>query len=193
MIDSGLGAYPVRRAAISHLLACLCAGTILFGAPAFAQQSGPPPAENAAPASQNPAPPAGSPSFFAGISQWFEQQVANLRSALQDTGSKVETISNHVGSAAKSSADVAKDAADAVVRIPATRLVSGNEQCMLAANGAPDCVAAATAMCKAKGFASGKSTATTAAEACKAEVYLAGRNRGPGCHTETFVTTALCQ
>ena len=79
------------------------------------------------------------------------------------------------------------------MRIPNTRLVNGNEQCALAPNGAPDCVAAANALCRAKGFASGKSAATTAAEVCKPEVYLAGRNRGAGCHTETFVSSALCQ
>jgi hypothetical protein len=48
-------------------------------------------------------------------------------------------------------------------------------------------------MCKAKGFASGKSADMTTAEVCPPQVYLSGRNSGPGCHTETFVSRALCQ
>ena len=37
-------------------------------------------------------------------------------------------------------------------------------------------------MCKSKGFESGKSVDMTTAEVCPAQVYLAGRNSGPGCH-----------
>ncbi len=180
-----------------RLFAALCAGAILFTAAlAVAQQQpNPPPqaATAAPPPPQNLAPPPEKPGFFAGISQWWNEQTINLKSTLQDTGSKVQDLGKGAGEVAKTSAQTAKDAADAVVRIPSTRLVSGNEQCAVAANGAPDCGAAAAALCRAKGFASGASAATTAAEVCKPEVYLAGRNRGPGCHTETFVSSALCQ
>ena len=80
-----------------------------------------------------------------------------------------------------------------MARLPKTRVISGHAKCKIAPNGAPDCIAAANAMCKGKGFASGKSVDMTTAEVCPAEVYLAGRNSGPGCHTETFVSRALCQ
>ena len=72
-------------------------------------------------------------------------------------------------------------------------MVTGHEKCAIAPNGAPDCVVAANTMCKAKGFASGKSVDMTTAEVCPAKVYLAGRNSGPDCRTETFVSRALCQ
>jgi hypothetical protein len=54
-------------------------------------------------------------------------------------------------------------------------------------------VVAANAICKTKGFASGKSVDMTTAEICPAQVYISGRNSGEGCHTETFVSRALCQ
>ena len=200
MIDSRKWAYPVGRVAISQLLPCLCAGAILFTAAlALAQQqpNPPPPAGATAPPPQSLSPPAETPGFFAGIGQWFNEQAANLKSSLSGAVSGVEDLGQKArqgaDDAAKSTVSTVKDTADAVVKIPATRLVSGNEPCALAANGAPDCAAAATALCKAKGFASGKSAATTAAEICTPEVYLAGRNRGPGCHTETSVSSALCQ
>ena len=79
------------------------------------------------------------------------------------------------------------------MRIPGTRVVSGHQKCVLAPNGAPDCNAAADAMCKTKGLASGKSLDMTTAEVCPPEVYLAGRRTGPGCTTDTFVSRALCQ
>ena len=80
-----------------------------------------------------------------------------------------------------------------MARIPVARVVSGHEKCPNAPNGAPDCVAAATALCKAKGFESGKSADMTTADVCPAQVYLSGRSSGPGCKTETFVSRALCQ
>jgi hypothetical protein len=54
-------------------------------------------------------------------------------------------------------------------------------------------VVAANAICKTKGFASGKSVDMTTAEICPAQVYISGRNSGEGCRTETFVSRALCQ
>ena len=69
----------------------------------------------------------------------------------------------------------------AVVRIPTARAISGHEKCQLAPNGAPDCVAAANTMCKAKGFGSGKSLDMTTAEVCPAKVYMSGRSTGPEC------------
>jgi hypothetical protein len=54
-------------------------------------------------------------------------------------------------------------------------------------------VVAANAICKTKGFESGKSVDMTTAEVCPAQVYMAGRSTGPDCHTETFVSRALCQ
>ena len=170
--------------AASSLLACLCAGTMLFTAALALAQEG---AKSDARASTE------EPGFFGGIVNWFDRQAAKIGSGFKDAGSSVENFGREAGVAAKTTAEGAKGAADTVVRIPAARMVSGHEKCKVAPNGAPDCVAAANTMCKAKGFESGKSVDMTTAEVCPAQVYLSGRNSGPGCKTETFVSRALCQ
>ncbi|MDO9411571.1 MAG: hypothetical protein Q7T81_03215 [Pseudolabrys sp.] len=131
---------------------------------------------------QQPKPQKEEPGLLESVGKWFEEQ-----------GKKVENFGHEAGIAAKTTVDGAKNAAGAVARIPAARVVDGHQKCQNAPNGAPDCVAAATAMCKAKGFESGKSADMTTADVCPAQVYLQGRNSGPGCKTETFVSRALCQ
>ena len=107
--------------------------------------------------------------------------------------SDFQNFGHEAGVAARTTVDTAKDAAEAVGRLPNTRVIIGHEKCQIAPNGAPDCIAAAYAICQAKGFKSGKSVDMTTAEVCPAQVYLSGRSSGPGCHTETFVSRALCQ
>jgi hypothetical protein len=133
------------------------------------------------------------PSFFESIGRWFEVQGDRFKSSFKDAGKTVENFGNEAAVAAKSTVEGAKDAAGAVARFPTARVVDGHEKCKNAPNGAPDCVTAATLMCKAKGFDSGKSADMTTAEVCPPQVYLTGRNSGPGCKTETFVSRALCQ
>jgi hypothetical protein len=164
-------------------LACLCACALLLTAAIAAAQDA---AKTAPPAA------AEQPGFFGSIFQWFDKQAANLNSGIKGAGSSVQNFGREAGIAAKTTVDNAKDAADAVVRIPAARMISGHEKCMVAPNGAPDCVAAATTLCKAKGFDSGKSMDMTTAEVCPAKVMLSGRG-GAECHDETFVSRALCQ
>ena len=90
--------------------------------------------------------------FFATVGRWFSQQSANVNSTFKDARQKVEGFGQDAGAAAKSTVEGAKDAAGAVARIPNVRTVSGHEKCQVAPNGAPDCVAAANAICKTKGF-----------------------------------------
>jgi hypothetical protein len=138
-------------------------------------------------AGAQPASPAKDPGFLAEIGQWLDDQVSGATSVVTNFG-------REAGIAARTTADTARDAADALTRrIPATTVVSGHETCRIAPNGAPDCGAAADAICKAKGFTSGKSVDMTTAEICPAKVYMAGRSTGPDCRTETFVSSALCQ
>ncbi len=100
--------------------------------------------------------PPRSEGFLAAFSRWFGEQTSNVGSSLKDARKKVEGFSSAAGDAAKTTVEGAKDAADAVVRIPAARAITGHETCQLAPNGAPDCVAAASTMCKAKGFELGE-------------------------------------
>ena len=135
-------------------------------------------------------PPAGEkqePGFLESAGKWLDRQMSGAKDAVQDFG-------HEAGVAARTTADTAKDAADSVAnKLSPASVVSGHEVCKTAPNGAPDCVAAATAICKSKGFKSGKSVDMTTAETCPAKVYLAGRSGGPECKTETFVSSALCQ
>jgi hypothetical protein len=166
------------RTAASSLLACFGAGAILFTAAlAFSQDSE----------------PAEGRGVFGNITRWVDEQASKLGSHFRGARSGVENFGHEAGVAAKSTVEGAKDAAGAVTRIPSARVVSGHEKCTIAPNGAPDCVVAASAICKSKGFESGKSVDMTTAEVCPPQVYMAGRSTGPECHTETFVSRALCQ
>lgn len=131
--------------------------------------------------------------FFAAVGRWFDQQSDKMNSTFGDARKKIENFGYEAGVAAKSTAAGAKDAADAVARIPTVRVVTGHEKCANAPNGAPDCVAAAVTMCKTKGFEAGKSMDMTTALVCPPKVLLSGRNSGPECRDETFVSRALCQ
>ena len=165
-------------AAATIMSGLLAAGLVLTSAPAVAQEA---------------KPGKDDPGLLETVGRWFDEQGDKIGSTFKDAGKKVESFGHEAGVAAKTTVEGAKDAAGAVVRIPAARVVTGHEKCQNAPNGAPDCIAAATAMCKAKGFDSGKSADMTTADVCPAQVYLAGRSTGPGCRTETFVSRALCQ
>ena len=170
-----------RRTA-SSLLAVVGAGAILFSAAlAFAQER---PDTRPAPEGRG---------LFGNVTHWFDEQWSWVGSGLRGARSGVENLGHEAGIAAKSTVEGARDAAGAVTRIPGARVVTGHEKCAIAPNGAPDCVVAASAICKTKGFGSGKSLDMTTAEICSPQVYMAGRNSGEGCHTETFVSRALCQ
>jgi hypothetical protein len=131
------------------------------------------------------------PGFFESITDWLDR---NIGSAFQGAGKQVETFGHEAGVAAKTTVNTAKDAAGAVARIPAARVMSGHEKCQNAPNGAPDCLGAAERLCKAKGFESGKSLDMTTAEVCPPKVLMSGRTGTPGeCRDETFVSRALCQ
>lgn len=152
---------------------------------AAAQQS--PPAQAAPPAAQK------HPGFFGSIGAWFDRQASGLQSAWTGMGREVENIGREANSAAQAGVDSAKRATGAVDKLRNTTVVAGNETCSVAPNGAPDCIAAARTMCKAKGYESGQSLAMTTAENCPPKVYLEGRSTGPECTTYTFVSRALCQ
>ncbi len=142
---------------------------------------------------QNSSSPSGRPGFIAAVSQWFSEQAGNIASTFKDAGKAVENFGTKAEDTARTTVEGAKGAADAVVRLPRARVVSGHQKCQISPNGAPDCLAAATALCAANGFGSGSSLDMTTAEVCPPAVYLAGRTSGPGCTTETFVSRALCQ
>jgi len=181
-IKQALTFYQIHGARSSSLAFLFVVGLVLISALAVAQDQATP--------SQGTKENEG---FLAAVSRWWNEQTATVNSSFEDARKKVKSFSSAAGDAAKTTVEGAKDAAGAVVRIPAARAVSGHEKCQVAPNGAPDCVAAANTMCKAKGFDSGKSLDMTTAEVCPAKVYMSGRSTGPECTTDTFVSRAFCQ
>lgn len=172
-----------KQAAVKSAVACLFATAIVL--------------TSALAAAQDRAGPAGAKTedhgFFGSIVRWFDAQAEYFNSTLKNTGKRIENFGHEAGIAARTTIDTAKDAAGVVARIPNTRVVVGHEKCKVAPNGAPDCGAAANAVCKAKGFGSGKSVDMTTAENCPARVWISGSTTGLECKTETFVSRAICQ
>jgi hypothetical protein len=89
----------------------------------------------------------------------------------------------------------AKGAGEAISRLARPgSMVSGRMVCPPGADRTPDCKAGADRLCQGKGYKEGKSLNTDSAETCSAKVLIPGRQRKPDdCHTDTYVTTALCQ
>jgi hypothetical protein len=178
-----------------------------FASFALAQPADPPvnpPAVVAAPpeAPVQVAPPAPGPSAPAvprlpspgetigSIGRFIDQSISNVGAGIKGAG-------DAVGDAGSAAGDLAKgvgSAAGAVARLPLANTVAGWEPCPLAANGAPDCEVASGALCKAKGFAAGKSVDITSAQRCPAAVWLEKRQPSAGeCKDESFVSKAICQ
>jgi hypothetical protein len=142
------------------------------------------------------------PGFIDAFGRFIGESAAKLNSQLNSQiKSTNETLGNLGSQTTDAARDVAKgavgtatDAAGALVGLPNARIVTGRERCAAAANGAPDCRAAADATCRSKGFGSGKSLDTESAQKCPARVWLSGRFPAEGdCQLETFVTRAVCQ
>jgi hypothetical protein len=117
--------------------------------------------------------------------------------SISDVGAGIRGAGDAVGGASSAAGEIAKgvgDAAGTVARLPLSNTVSGWQSCPPAANGAPDCEVASVALCRTKGFTSGKSVDITSAQKCPAVVWLEKRQPAPGeCKDEAFVSKALCQ
>ncbi|HEV7600466.1 MAG TPA: hypothetical protein VGO49_09430 [Bradyrhizobium sp.] len=94
----------------------------------------------------------------------------------------------------KSPRETIDDAAGALSRLTTSPGVKGRMACPVAANGAPDCKAAADKLCQSKGFKEGNSLDVDTARNCSAKALLSGRKPEESeCRTETYVTRAVCQ
>jgi hypothetical protein len=186
-------------------------GAVIMAPSAFAQETRTEPQANVVspllpvpstapkpPAAQPPAaqPPAANyqPGFIDVFGRFIGDSAAKLGSQLRSANETLGDIGSQTGEAAKGAVGSARNAADAIIGLPNARIVTGRERCTAAANGAPDCRAAADTACRSKGFASGKILDTQSAQKCPARVWLSGRLPAEGdCVLETFVTRAVCQ
>jgi hypothetical protein len=172
----------------------------------------PPTAENPAPtdpAAANPAPPnaasaspAENPGIVGTFGTWMQQGVTSMSSGFdamaKGAADAASTMAKGAADVATGAASVAKDAAgvavDGVTKLPVSGFASGHEQCTLAANGAPDCRAAAENLCRTRGFATGTSVDYVTSEKCPPAYRLSSRERPEGiCPMDHFVTRAMCR
>lgn len=182
--------------------ACLVAGLLLLAPLARAQNAAPPPDGPAQPAPQE------KPGVFESIGRWFDDGANTFRDHLRGAKRKMDELGDDaaanskgfsdqaakVGQGAadvgKSAADATKNAVDAVAKLPTARMMSGRERCVIAPNGAPDCLTAAETLCRKHGFTSGKSMDFTSAEECPVRTLL---GQTSDCTTVTFISRAMCQ
>jgi len=190
----------------AHLLyrvSGIAAVVLIASAPlAFAQSPQSPPAEPPPVILATPpeaAPPPGAPPA-AGLPTPQETLSAIgrfLGQSIDNVGAGVKGAGDALGGATGAAGDLAKgvgEAAGAVARLPLSATISGYERCPVAANGAPDCAVASTALCRAKGYRDGKSADITSAYKCPAEVWAQRRTPSePECTSEAFVSKAICQ
>ncbi|MBI4275343.1 MAG: hypothetical protein HY659_11660 [Rhizobiales bacterium] len=185
---------------------------VAFGCGTSAQQAPPaqqpiPQAQQQPPAAQQLPPqapvaqsaaPKKDPGFLEQLGQWFEKSAeefnASMKKSADEFNANMKKAGRSLSEIGDRAGDAAKEATDAMARLSSTRVVSGNERCVLAPNGSPDCRAAAETICKAKGFATGQSLDTQSARKCPVRVWLSGRAPADGdCAIETYVTRAACQ
>ena len=159
---------------------------VITAPPDAPAQGAPPSGPSAAPLPRLPTPS----ETISSIGRFIDQSISNVGAGIRGAGDAVGGASSAAGGFAKG----VGDAAGAVARLPLARTVSGWEPCPLAANGAPDCEAASIALCKTKGFSTGKSVDITAAQKCPAVVWIEKRQPKEGeCKDEAFVSKAICQ
>ncbi len=208
---------PGRRNRNVVVISGAFAALLLFSHAAAAQQPQVPPvAPPPAQAAPQQTAPAAEPGMIESIGRWFQDSFNRLKSNVRDAPGALRDIGGRASSRAKEAADVAKDAAknaadaakdaaaatkeaaktaaDTVARLPHARVIDGRERCAVAANGAPDCRAAAEAVCRGKGVGSGTSLDIESAQKCPARIWFSGRPPESGeCPVESFVTRAVCQ
>lgn len=178
-----------RMTAVTLCAACAILATSLV---ALAQQDAAPapvpaPAQAAPPADNPPPATRDKPGLIDALGRWFSKSATDFNSGVRNMGGTISDFGKKTGEAAK-------DATEALTKLPGARVVEGRERCEIAANGAPDCRAAAEAVCKRKGFASGQSLDTQVTQKCSPRVWLSGRQPQEGeCPVETSVTRAVCQ
>lgn len=143
---------------------------------------------------QNQPPPPRSDAPFGAVGRWFTESFASIGSHFRDAEQGVTNFRNEAGVAAKKTGTAVKGAADAVTKLPTTRVLAGHQKCTVSTNGAPDCEDAADRLCKRRGFASGQTVDITSAHECPLRVTLGQREARPGeCKNVTFVSRAMCQ
>jgi hypothetical protein len=154
---------------------------------------------------QPPPPAADKRGFLNDFGSWWDKSVTDFNAKMKDARQKYDEMNKKQNDAAKeaaaatqeamkNAAEATKKAATAVVRLPNTRVLEIHEPCAAAANGAPDCEAAATKACRGKGFETGQPLDVRTADKCAASLWISGQAPAADqCPVETVVLRAVCQ
>ena len=168
-----------RRGQRNWMGAALGAAAILLVADIAAAQTRaepPKPASDPPAATPVPEPPpaAENPGIVGTFGNWMQQGVTSMSTgidamfgAAKGAADAASTVAKGAAGVAKGAADAAVDTAAGVTKLPVPGVASGREQCILAGNGAPDCRAAAEALCRARGFTTGASVDFVTSEKCQ--------------------------
>lgn len=172
-----------------HLLIRLALIVVVMAMPlhALAQPQAPQsPSPQVAPAAPESTPPTsapvpqGSPSLIEELGNFWKRSTGILPSPVET----FDSLNSTTKSATESLGRLARP----------TSVANGRVVCQVAPNGAPDCKTAAEKLCQTKGYTTGSSLESDAAESCPARVLMSGRPAQPGeCRTDNYVTRALCQ
>ena len=156
--------------------------------PPSPEQTAPQPAS---PQPEGPTPPDAAPPNNPGLFNEMGKALEKSLSILPTLKSPGETLDD-LSARAK---DAARTAGEGLSRLTGpSSMAEGRIKCPVAANGAPDCKAAADQLCQTRKFKEGKSLTIDSVEACSAKVLIPGRTRKPDdCRTDNYVTRALCQ
>ena len=123
------------------------------------------------------------PGFIYEFGRWWDSQHVGANSAAEATQD-----------ALKHAAEATKEAATALIRIPAGRFIEVHQRCALAPNGAPDCRSAAASVCRTKGFQDGNPINVQSSQNCPPAVWMSGREPAAGqCPQETVVLMVACR
>ncbi len=201
---SPIGASAIGASAILLVVGTLLAGSLVADIAAAQTRAEPPkPASDPPAATPVPEPPpaAENPGIVGTFGNWMQQGVTSMSTgidamfgAAKGAADAASTVAKGAAGVAKGAADAAVDTAAGVTKLPVPGVASGREQCILAGNGAPDCRAAAEALCRARGFTTGASVDFVTSEKCQPPYRSSGRDTPEGvCTLEHFVTRALCK
>jgi hypothetical protein len=149
--------------------------------------------------------PANKPGFLHQLEVWWNDSFGDFNAKMKSAKDKLDDYNEQQDKATKATsaateqalkdaAQVTKDAATAVVKLPITRVFEFHDRCQVAGNGAPDCQTTATNACRTKGFESGQPLDISTSQECPARVMLSGRPPVEGeCKDVTFILRAACR
>jgi hypothetical protein len=156
-----------------------------------------------APAASPPAaafpqqPPASyKPGFLHQLGVWWDQGIGDFNNKMKNAKDRFDDLgsSQPAKDATTATQEALKNATDAVVHLPTTRMFELHDKCQLAANGAPDCPAAAANACHGKGFSAGKPMGISTSQVCSPAGLMSGRQPSRAdCHDETYILGVVCQ